>query len=330
MIGTANSDLGLFVTDETSGMAWFDPRSTEQPRYYFFIGLLIGIAVLNGFTLPVRFPSTMYRTLLADFRERRCEELIREGWPDLHNNFAKLLQMDESQGKLEDVLCRPYAFNIRTFDGRDVEIDMTRYSRLDGSWKEWRELLEPSATTVTAVQPPLVGLGNRHQFVKDYSLWLVYISVFDQVEACSEGFRALFSKRSLRALTPQCLQIITEGNGAIDVGELERVTQYENYDRDEPIIQGFWEIVRGYTPERIRALLKFVTASDRVPATGVGNLRFKIVRNGYADSEVCGSSFEFVASKIRLMRSHLALADGEYVLRLSHVAALLQQRDNAA
>jgi len=44
--------------------------------------------------------------------------------------------------------------------------------------------------------------------------------------------------------------------------------------------RNFWEIVHAMTYDQKKKLLMFVTASDRVPLKGLGNLTFVIQRNG--------------------------------------------------
>lgn len=243
----------------------------------------MGLAVLNGFTLPVAFPIVLYRLLLDKTRTRNTLGIIQDGWPDLYNSLGKLLEMDESDGTLEDILARSYTFNIQTLDGRGVEIDMMRFSPSDDSWKAWRDTYN---NDTNSKEPPMITFENRVDFVRDYIYWLVFLSVYNQTQDFIKGFQSCFGSHTLSTLTPECLRILTEGSGAIDIEALQRVVQYEGYTRDEPIIREFWEIVHGYTPERLKALLKFVTASDRVPATGMENLRFKIIRSGYRNSEV--------------------------------------------
>lgn len=50
-------------------------------------------------------------------------------------------------------------------------------------------------------------------------------------------------------------------------------------------MKDFWHVVRSFSPEQLRKLLEFVTASDRVPFDGLGGIDFIIQKNG-ADDEV--------------------------------------------
>jgi E3 ubiquitin-protein ligase HECTD2 len=54
------------------------------------------------------------------------------------------------------------------------------------------------------------------------------------------------------------------------------VTVYERFREDEETIRNFWSIFREMDPLMQRKLLTFVTGTDRIPATGLANLAFKI------------------------------------------------------
>ena len=51
----------------------------------------------------------------------------------------------------------------------------------------------------------------------------------------------------------------------------------------------FWRIVTALDRDRQKALLEFVTASDRIPVVGMQGITFCIVRNG-PDSELLPTS----------------------------------------
>ncbi|KAJ1343407.1 hypothetical protein BSLG_001997 [Batrachochytrium salamandrivorans] len=61
---------------------------------------------------------------------------------------------------------------------------------------------------------------------------------------------------------------------------LEKVTQYDGYDKDTPVIRAFWHVVHEFTEEQKKLLLFFATGSDRVPVGGLSKLQFIIARNG--------------------------------------------------
>ena len=79
--------------------------------------------------------------------------------------------------------------------------------------------------------------------------------------------------------------MLLEGRKQVDVDVLERAAAYDGFDRSHPLIKGFWKIVRAYSEEERGKLLEFVTASDRMPVRGSGEMTFVLQKNG-PDSEV--------------------------------------------
>ncbi|EED23117.1 HECT domain protein [Talaromyces stipitatus ATCC 10500] len=127
----------------------------------------------------------------------------------------------------------------------------------------------------------LVTNENREQYVKDYIFWLTDKSIRPQYEAFARGFFTCIDRSSLALFTPEILQTVIEGTQEIDVDELQRNATYDGgWDCDHPLIVAFWDIVKKYSREQKARLLEFVTASDRVPVSGISSINFVIQRNG--------------------------------------------------
>ncbi|PWW77925.1 hypothetical protein C7212DRAFT_356690 [Tuber magnatum] len=130
-------------------------------------------------------------------------------------------------------------------------------------------------------EAPLVTNENREAFVQDYISWLTDRSVRRQYQAFEKGFFAVIDRKSLSLFTPSNLQSLTEGIQEIDITELEKTARYEDgYSSTHRVIKDFWMTVRGFSAERRRQLLEFVTASGRVPVNGISSIMFVIQRNG--------------------------------------------------
>ncbi|KAI9845107.1 MAG: hypothetical protein M1837_005111 [Sclerophora amabilis] len=166
----------------------------------------------------------------------------------------------------------------------------------------------------------LVTNENRHRFVEDYVFWLTDKSVRPQYEAFAKGFFACLEKKSVSIFTPEALQIVVEGLQDVDIDRLQQTARYEDgYSASHRVIREFWSIVKTYSAEKRRDLLEFVTASDRVPANGVGSILFVIQRNG-PDSERVPTSLtcfgrlllpEYSSKKKLKEKLRLALENGK-------------------
>ncbi|KAJ6256235.1 Ubiquitin-protein ligase [Drechslerella dactyloides] len=131
----------------------------------------------------------------------------------------------------------------------------------------------------------LVTNANRRQYVRDYVFWLTDKSVRPQFEAFERGFHAVLDRKSLSLFNPATLRHLVEGSKEIDIAALEAAAKYDDgYHPNHRVIKDFWAIVRTYDNDQRRALLEFVTASDRVPVSGIASVMFVVQRNG-GDSE---------------------------------------------
>ncbi|XP_078504439.1 E3 ubiquitin-protein ligase HACE1 isoform X4 [Lissotriton helveticus] len=70
-------------------------------------------------------------------------------------------------------------------------------------------------------------------------------------------------------VTQENKELLLSGMPEIDVSDWMKNTEYTSgYERDDPVIQWFWEVVQEITPEERILLLQFVTGSSRVPHGG--------------------------------------------------------------
>jgi hypothetical protein len=123
--------LGVFTTDSTTQMSWFQPGSLEPLYKYELIGLLTSLAVYNGLTLPFTFPLALYSKLLDQPVSRLAD--IEDGWPELTKGLRTL--HDWPEDNVESVFMRPFVFSVNVF-GTTVDVDMdkarkTHFRRLE-------------------------------------------------------------------------------------------------------------------------------------------------------------------------------------------------------
>ncbi|OBT77593.1 hypothetical protein VF21_04553 [Pseudogymnoascus sp. 05NY08] len=273
-----NPDYGAFTIDERTKMIWFQASSPEPLWKFELIGLLVGLAIYNGLTLPVTFPKVLYRKLL----NQPVTELhhIEDGWPELAAGLTSLLEWDEKDGLVSDVFCRTYEFSANVF-GAPVSIDMSAPN--PSPWPQFASLSDTkvaSELASEATEAPMVDASNRNDYVSDYISHLATHSVAPQFGAFQRGFLTCLEPRSLALFTPSLLQSTVEGVQDIDVAELRRYARYVGWDADHRAVKDFWSVVRRFGTEEKKRLLEFVTASDRVPVGGMRNLVFVVQRNG--------------------------------------------------
>ncbi|KAL4804472.1 hypothetical protein BDV18DRAFT_143227 [Aspergillus unguis] len=119
---------GMFTTDSRTRYSWFQPCSLEPLYKFELLGLLMSLAVYNGLTLPVNFPTAFYRKLLG-LKVNRLDH-IRDGWEELTRGLEELLRW--SEGDVSDIFMRTYEFGFEAF-GRIDTVDMQKVGR-DAPW----------------------------------------------------------------------------------------------------------------------------------------------------------------------------------------------------
>ncbi|KAF5858734.1 hypothetical protein ETB97_003843 [Aspergillus alliaceus] len=128
MAEALDQSYGMFTMDSRTRISWFQPCSLEPLYKYELLGLLMSLAVYNGLTLPVNFPTALYRKLLG-LKVKHLDD-IRDGWPELAKGLDQLLAWDD--GDVEDVFMRTYEFSFEAF-GTIETVDMLKVDK-DAPW----------------------------------------------------------------------------------------------------------------------------------------------------------------------------------------------------
>lgn len=284
---------GLFaITDETTKMNWFQALSTEPLQTYELLGMLFGMAVYNGITLPVSFPFALY-SVLCNGAVPNASVDISDGWSPLSDSLDKLETWDEeANGSIEDVLARDFAFSFKN-NGITYTVDMQDDKPSAVPWPNNPGDAPPSHWTddTRTFQP--VTAANRYAFIDAYKEWLVIHSVRPQLDAFTKGFHHIVPRSTTAFLTATSLQALVEGTRHIHISQLKAATSYpvrdseaptptyaDDFSSTHPTVKHFWNVVSKYDQAKLRKLLTFVTASDRVPAAGYEALGFSVEKNG--------------------------------------------------
>ena len=313
---------GAFITDSQSQMSWFHPCSLEPEYKFELLGLLTSLAIYNGLTLPFNFPRALYLKLL-DIPVTSLHD-IEDGWPELAKGLKILRDWDGED--VQDVFSRPYVFSVENFGTtKDWNMDefgrhllmlkhgIERQSQIEEHKTVARELpilameQELIARTRDMIapdrdthlnkiirenqhiprEPVMVTNANRNRYIRDYIYYLVDHTVSEPFAAFRRGFYTCLNSKSLTLFTADQLKALVEGLPDIDVNDLQGVTRYEGgYEGLHPTIFMFWSVVHSWPQTKVRQLLEFVTASDRLPVGGMERLTFIIQKNGVGDARL--------------------------------------------
>lgn len=282
-------------------------------------GLLVGLAMYNGITIPVNFPHALYKQMLG----LPCEALLdlQDGWPEItrslqamkdgaHEGLDYVFPLEANGLRLsindttlasirsqvgEDADRERNAIAITPYEASAIDMsafshkDLDTFSTENTTWPGWTINL-PSTDEQTSSQKGIIpenenerdqltlalNPDNIQDYIADYTAWLTRLSVQPQLAAFLSGFHEIMPRSTIAFFIPRTLKAALEGTSTLDIRALRRTTQYAGYRADEPYMQTFWRVVEAWTPAKQKALLKFVTAAERVPVTGAGALTFKI------------------------------------------------------
>ncbi|KAJ1562932.1 hypothetical protein HK405_005796 [Cladochytrium tenue] len=243
---------GMFVYEEETRACWFNAASLEPERQFELVGTVIGLALYNGVILGITFPRLMYKKLLD---EEVSFEDLKQAFPTLGRGLQQLLDWED--GDVSDIFMRSFEISYEVY----------------GQVRNFPLLPDGENLPVTN--------ENRAEYVDLYTKHLVGVAVERQFRAFQRGFQRVCGGRTLKMCRAEELELLLCGTADLDFGELERGADYDDsYHEDHPFIRSFWSIVHDLTHDQKKKLLTFVTASDRVPLKGLGNLTFVVQRNG--------------------------------------------------
>lgn len=257
---------GMFTWDEDSKYCWFNPNSFETSDQFFLVGVVLGLAIYNSTILDIHLPLACYKKLLGV----HCGlEDLKTFKPAVANSLEKLLAYEGDD--FEQVF------------GLDFVTQKEGYGQME------------TVDLVPGGSRKPVTKANRHEYVRRYTEYLLDTSISKQFEPFKRGFYHVCGGNALSLFRPEEIELLIRGSPEkLDVDQLRAVAVYEGENsrvpisENEPVIRWyasdhrsiliprFWSFFARMDPLMQRKLLTFVTGSDRIPATGVANLAFKI------------------------------------------------------
>ncbi|KCV70346.1 hypothetical protein H696_02673 [Fonticula alba] len=232
-------DYGLFEYAKSgqylldvSRVSGVNPSHLE---YFRFVGRLIGMAILHDKYLDAFFVTSFYKRLLGHSVALSDLESIDA---EHYRSFNWMLS-NPIEGVIYENFSAAYEYLGQV---RRVELDIE------------------------------VTDDNKHEYVEKYVAWRCAHGTEAQMTAILHGLHEVIPRSMLQAFEPSELELLIGGRDDIDLDDWFRNTIYKKYTPVDPQIVWFWEVIRSWDPSKRRKLLQFVTGSERVPATGFGDL----------------------------------------------------------
>ena len=209
------------------------------------------------------------------------------------SNSALRYRKSQAQPKQSEMAGQGLAKDGKGLDHLDEEEQRQSSSSGNSEARPTPPSSTPSSRLTSPI-PPVVTNANRAQYIHDYIHHLTTAAIRDQYRAFAYGFSTCISPKSLTLFTPRTLKELVEGLPHIDTHELQRVARYEGgYHAQHHTIRDFWSIVHGWATDdgdagqdKVRQLLEFVMASDRLPVGGTTRVIFVIQKNGVGDERL--------------------------------------------
>jgi len=263
-------EYGMFTYNNKVRSWWFNSASTETEQEFNLLGVLMGLAVYNGINLDIRLPLCCYKKLLSPavvpFHNPHAPvgiatlslEDLSDVNPELAHGLKELLSYE---GDVENDLCQTFQISYKSYG-----VVVTKDLKKNGS------------------QIPVTN-ENREEYVKSYINYILNKSIYKQFYAFYHGFHSVCASNALILLRPEEVEVLVCGDPNLDIEALQRVTIYDGFTKHDTIIRRFWDVVMAFSLQLKKKLLLFTTGSDRVPAGGMSEMKFKITRMDVVNSE---------------------------------------------
>ncbi|XP_072912577.1 E3 ubiquitin-protein ligase HACE1 isoform X2 [Hemitrygon akajei] len=240
-----NPDYALF-TQSADGTT-FQPNSNssvnpDHLNYFRFAGQILGLALYHRQLVNIYFTRSFYKHILG-----------------IPVNYQDVASIDPE-----------YAKNLQWIldnDISDLGLELTFSVETDVFGAMEEVPLKPGGISI------LVTQENKAEYVQLVTELRMTRAIQPQINAFLQGFHLFIPASLVQLFDEYELELLLSGMPEIDVTDWQHNTEYTSgYDKEDPVIKWFWEVVKEFTQEECVLLLQFVTGSSRVPHGGFAYL----------------------------------------------------------
>jgi E3 ubiquitin-protein ligase HECTD2 len=252
-----SQENGMFFYNDESHLCWFAAMPLERnDEMFYLVGVVLGLAIYNSTILDLKFPLALYKKLLG--KKVGLDDYI-ELFPSTGKGLSQLLNCKEN-----DIphLAIFFETSFKDFFGKVIT----------------KELI-PGGSKI------LVTRDNRHDYVHRWVDFYMNESINPQFVSFYNGFQMVIGGNAISLFSPREIEMIICGNNdaKVDIDSLKSVTKYDGWQSNVipaecDIVKWFWEWFSKLDSGGQKKFLSFVTGSDRIPATGVSTMSFKITK----------------------------------------------------
>ncbi|XP_015283295.1 PREDICTED: E3 ubiquitin-protein ligase HACE1 isoform X2 [Gekko japonicus] len=240
-----NPDYALF-TQSADGTT-FQPNSNssvnpDHLNYFRFAGQILGLALNHRQLVNIYFTRSFYKHILG-----------------IPVNYQDVASIDPE-----------YAKNLQWIldnDISDLGLELTFSVETDVFGAMEEVPLKPGGASI------LVTQENKAEYVQLVTELRMTRAIQPQINAFLQGFHMFIPPSLIQLFDEYELELLLSGMPEIDVSDWMKNTEYTSgYERDDLVVQWFWEVVEELTQEERVLLLQFVTGSSRVPHGGFAHI----------------------------------------------------------
>ncbi|OHS92915.1 ubiquitin-protein ligase [Tritrichomonas foetus] len=236
-----------------------DPNQENNPvSYYTALGFVLGLAIGNDVTLPIKFPKVFYSQLI-DSKYKPTMKDLREIDPMMAQSLDMIIEMAKNN---QDISSLELTFDANIDNYHTVPIN----DKMSGV---------------------IVNNDNYTQYITDYIDWIFnkrYEAEFEQIR---KSFFISCPKTFLKMLLPSELDVIVSGEDEYNWKELKESAIYKDGMTNKSArIIWFWDVFYNDFNEDLRMkFLRFTTGMDKAPFGGLKSIRLKF-RNGGKENKL--------------------------------------------
>lgn len=251
-----NQENGMFYYNDESHLCWFAPMPLERnDELYYMVGVVLGLAIYNSTILDLKFPLVLYKKLLS---KRVTLEDYTELFPSTGKGLNDLLNY---KGDVSE-FCLFFDTTFKDSFGQVVT-----------------ENLISNGSDIPVTNE------NRRSYVTKYIEFYLNEIISPQFQSFHRGFHNVIGGNALSLFSPKEIEMLVCGNNEtkIDTEVFKSITKYSGWGSEEDALKSdvckwFWEWFDDLTYNDQKKFLSFVTGSDRIPATGISTMNFKVTR----------------------------------------------------
>nr|XP_008005674.2 E3 ubiquitin-protein ligase HACE1 isoform X7 [Chlorocebus sabaeus]XP_037857001.1 E3 ubiquitin-protein ligase HACE1 isoform X7 [Chlorocebus sabaeus] len=236
-----NPDYALF-TQSADGTT-FQPNSNsyvnpDHLNYFRFAGQILGLALNHRQLVNIYFTRSFYKHILG-----------------IPVNYQDVASIDPE-----------YAKNLQWIldnDISDLGLELTFSVETDVFGAMEEVPLKPGGGSI------LVTQNNKAEYVQLVTELRMTRAIQPQINAFLQGFHMFIPPSLIQLFDEYELELLLSGMPEIDVSDWIKNTEYTSgYEREDPVIQWFWEVVEDITQEERVLLLQFVTGRYKLLVPG--------------------------------------------------------------